>query len=147
MKAQKLIGPFKQLVTMANLPLKGALSDDQLTVIEDAGILVENGTIKKIGQYKNLLSEVAKTKIELIELKGNHVCLPGFIDSHTHICFGGTRAKDYAMRNAGKTYLEIAKAGGGIWDTVTQTRTATSEELIQKTIKFNSYLFSSAYEA
>ena len=135
MKAQKLIGPFKQLVTMANLPLKGALSDDQLTVIEDAGILVENGTIKKIGQYKNLLSEVAKTKIELIELKGNHVCLPGFIDSHTHICFGGTRAKDYAMRNAGKTYLEIAKAGGGIWDTVTQTRTATSEELIQKTIK------------
>lgn len=135
MKAQKLIGPFKQLVTMANLPLKGALSDDELTVIENAGILIENGLIKKIGHFKTLLFEVGSSEIALIELKGDHVCLPGFIDSHTHICFGGTRAKDYAMRNAGKTYLEIANAGGGIWDTVTQTRKSTSEELIRKTIK------------
>ena len=39
------------------------------------------------------------------------------------------------MRNAGKTYLEIAKAGGGIWDTVTQTRRATQEELVKSTMK------------
>ncbi|WP_084060689.1 imidazolonepropionase [Cellulophaga tyrosinoxydans] len=135
MKALKLIGPFKQLVTMANLPLKGALTDDQLTIIEDAGILIENEQIKEIGLFTVMLSEAKQTEIEVIALQGNHVCLPGFIDSHTHICFGGTRAKDYAMRNAGKTYLEIAKAGGGIWDTVTQTRKAASEELIKKTLK------------
>jgi imidazolonepropionase len=55
--------------------------------------------------------------------------MPGFIDSHTHCCFGGSRAKDYALRNSGSSYLEIAKAGGGIWDTVTQTRLASFSEL------------------
>ena len=55
----------------------------------------------------------------------------GLIDAHTHICFGGSRAKDYALRNSGKTYLEIAKAGGGIWDTVTETRKATTSSLIE----------------
>lgn len=135
MKNLKLIGPFKQVITMANLPLKGALSDNQLNILEDAAIIVEDGKIKRIDSFIVLLSETTKLNIEVIKLKGNHVCLPGFIDSHTHICFGGTRAKDYAMRNAGKTYLEIAKAGGGIWDTVTQTRKASAEELIKKTIK------------
>lgn len=135
MKNLKLIGPFKQVITMANLPLKGALSNNQLNILEDAAIIVEDGKIKRIDSFTVLLSEATKLNIEVIKLKGNHVCLPGFIDSHTHICFGGTRAKDYAMRNAGKTYLEITKAGGGIWDTVTQTRKASAEELIKKTIK------------
>ena len=66
-----------------------------------------------------------------LALDGKHVCLPGIIDSHTHICYGGSRARDYAMRNAGKTYLEIAKEGGGIWDTVTKTRASSSEELVK----------------
>ena len=68
-------------------------------------------------------------------LDGNDVCLPGLVDAHTHICFGGTRANDYAMRNAGKSYLEIAKSGGGIWDTVTQTRKATQAQLIDLIIQ------------
>ena len=134
MKHLKLIGPFKQLVTMANLPLKGALHDEQLEILADVGILITDGIILKIANYDQLVSEAPKTTV-FIKLKGDHVGFPGFIDAHTHICFGGTRAKDYAMRNAGKTYLEIAKAGGGIWDTVTETRQASSEELIKKTIK------------
>jgi len=134
MKNLKLIGPFKQLVTMANLPLKGALKDKQLEIIADAGIFIENGIIQKIGEYRTLIFGAPKTT-EVIKLEGNHVGFPGFIDAHTHICFGGTRAKDYAMRNGGKTYLEIAKAGGGIWDTVTETRKASYEELIKKIVK------------
>src|SRR5690606_2580715 len=47
----------------------------------------------------------------------------------------GSRARDFAMRNAGKSYLEIAQAGGGIWDTVTQTRRLTVEELASITEK------------
>ncbi|MGB3151285.1 MAG: amidohydrolase family protein, partial [Maribacter sp.] len=128
-----LIGPFKQLLTMAGISLKGAISDDQLTIIEGAGVLIENGKIKSVGKFSDLLKN--NESVSLHEFKGDHVCLPGFIDAHTHICFGGSRANDYAMRNAGKTYLEIAKAGGGIWDTVTQTRKASKEELIKKTIK------------
>ncbi|AIZ41378.1 imidazolonepropionase [Cellulophaga baltica] len=135
MKKLKLIGPFKQLITMTGLPLKGALSNAQLVIIDDAGMLIEDGKIKTIGLFKNMAVDADNATTEITSLQGNHVCLPGFIDAHTHICFGGSRAKDYAMRNAGKTYLEIAKAGGGIWDTVTQTRKASTEELIKKTIK------------
>ncbi len=112
---------------MTGLPLKGALKDEQLTIIENGGILVSEGKILKVGVFNELKSD----DVDIHHIERNHVCLPGFVDSHTHICFGGTRARDYAYRNAGKTYLEIAKAGGGIWDTVTQTRKASQEELVK----------------
>ena len=59
------------------------------------------------------------------------VCLPSYIDAHTHICFAGSRARDYAMRNAGASYLDIARAGGGIWDTVQNTRKADEAQLLE----------------
>jgi len=135
MNTKKLIGPFKQIIPMTGLSFKGAISDTELTILEDAGIVVEDAKILAIGNFEDLTKN--SEDIELHELKGNHTCIPGLIDAHTHICFGGSRAKDYAMRNAGKTYLEIAKAGGGIWDTVTQTRKATKEELIKRTTKLS----------
>ena len=121
-----LIGPFSQLLPMTGLPLKGALKDEQLPIIENGGILVSEGKIIKVGIFDELKSD----NVDIHKIDGHQVCLPGFVDSHTHICFGGTRARDYAFRNAGKTYLEIAKAGGGIWDTVTQTRKASQDELV-----------------
>lgn len=131
----KLIGPFKQIITMTGLSLKGAISDDQLQCIEDGGILVKDSNIHSIGNYTELLQLAELHNAEIHKLNGDHTCLPGFIDAHTHICFGGSRANDYAMRNSGKTYLEISKAGGGIWDTVTQTRKATKEKLVKGIIK------------
>lgn len=133
MKKRTLIGPFKQIIPMTELALKGALADDELKVITDGGIVIENDLILAIGNFENLKTKYPEVIIQ--QLKGNHVCTPGFIDAHTHICFGGSRAKDYAMRNAGKSYLEIAQSGGGIWDTVTQTRKASIEELVKNTIK------------
>lgn len=118
---------------MTGLSQKGALSDSDLIVLEDAGILIEDGKIKSVGKFSDLKNEFKEVKLH--ELKGDHTCLPGFVDSHTHICFGGSRANDYALRNAGKTYLEIAKAGGGIWDTVTQTRKASKLDLVKNTVK------------
>ncbi len=127
MKKTTVIGPFTQLLPMSGLPVKGALNDGQLTILEKAGVMVSEGKIVKIGPFTDLKSEA--DTIEHID--GDSVCLPGFIDAHTHICYGGSRANDYAMRNAGKSYLEIAKAGGGIWDTVTKTRKETEESLIK----------------
>lgn len=124
-----LIGPFKELLTMEGLPLKGALSDQDLKIIPNAGIIVGDERILEIGNY-NTLKASAGEDTELEEIKGDMVVLPGFVDAHTHICFGGSRARDYALRNSGKTYLEIAKAGGGIWDTVTQTRRAGKTDLV-----------------
>ena len=130
MEKPVLIGPFTQLLPMSGLPLKGALSDAQLPIIEQGGILVHQGKILAIGRYNDLKTD----GVDLEIITERQVCIPGLIDAHTHICFGGSRANDYAMRNAGKSYLDIAKAGGGIWDTVTQTRKTTHEELVQKVV-------------
>ncbi|MDO6603723.1 imidazolonepropionase [Arenibacter palladensis] len=131
MKKYTLIGPFKQILTMAGLPLKGALSDEQLPIVENGGIIMVDEKIHAIGTYPQIQAEANGLNAENIHIKTNMVCLPGLIDAHTHICFGGSRAKDYAHRNSGKTYLEIAKAGGGIWNTVTETRKATTSSLIE----------------
>lgn len=125
----KLIGPFKQIITLANLSLRGKLSDQQLETIVDGGILIEGETIQKVGNFEELRSEYPNVTIE--EVEGEQIVLPAFIDSHTHICFGGNRANDFAMRNAGKTYLEIAESGGGIWSSVQHTRNASEEELLK----------------
>src|ERR1700743_3665613 len=130
---KKLIGPFKQILTLADLPLKGSLHDDQLEIITNGGVLTENGLIKAVRKFDDLRRQYPDAIIE--EIYGDRVLLAGFIDCHTHICFGGNRAKDYALRIAGKTYLEIAKAGGGIWDTVTQTRLADEQTLVNGLLK------------
>lgn len=136
----KLIGPFKQVVTLANLPLRGKLSDEQLEIITDGGILIDKDKIQKIGNFEALKAENKNIEIEKIE--GEQIVLPAFIDSHTHICFGGNRANDFAMRNAGKTYLEIAESGGGIWSSVQHTRSASEEELLKTLLERIDFLIS-----
>jgi imidazolonepropionase len=136
----KLIGPFKQVVTLANLPLRGKLSDEQIEIIVDGGIITNNGKIQKVGKFETLRSENQNIEIETIE--GEQIVLPAFVDSHTHICFGGNRANDFAMRNAGKTYLEIAESGGGIWSSVQHTRNASEEELLITLLERINFLIS-----
>lgn len=116
---------------MDGLSLKGVLSDDGFLVISDAGILVSDGKIEAIGNFRELKSLNA----EIEEVDGNCVVMPGMIDVHTHICWAGTRAKDYALRLSGKTYLEIAQQGGGIWNTVTATRSAGNAALTKSTVE------------
>lgn len=129
----KLIGPFKQILTLSNLPTKGPIKDEALEIIEDGGILIENDIIIKVDKFSSLKNEFPTAETTFIET--DQVAIPGFVDSHTHICFGGNRAKDFAMRLNGKTYLEIAENGGGIWSTVTQTRNKTIDQLKNITLK------------
>lgn len=129
----KLIGPFTQIVTLDELPLRGKLNDEQLEIIEYGGILIEDGKILAVENFNSLKTNYPNVEIEKIE--DEQIVLPAFVDSHTHICFGGNRANDFAMRNAGKTYLEIAENGGGIWSSVVHTRNASEEELLQLTLK------------
>ena len=129
----ELIGPISQLVTLQDLPLKGPISDSALPIISNAGIAIENSTIVAVDNWDSLVARYPKANIT--ELEGAYVAVPGYIDCHTHICFGGNRARDFALRNAGVSYLEIAQSGGGIWDTVTQTRKCTEQELTQIVIK------------
>ncbi|MEN2282756.1 imidazolonepropionase [Algoriphagus sp. SE2] len=130
-KALRLIGPFRQLLTLDHLPLKGALKDEQLEIINEAGLIIQEEKILAVGKFIALKSTYPQA--EVYKLETDFVALPGWVDCHTHICFGGSRARDFAMRNAGKSYLEIAEAGGGIWETVTQTRNLSQNELAEKT--------------
>ena len=124
-----LIGPFTQLLTMEGLPLKGALRDPQIPIVPDAGILISGGQINRVGDYASLREEAHSLKASTYEIRGPAIGIPGLIDAHSHSCFAGSRARDYALRNSGSTYLEIAEAGGGIWDTVQHTRNAAGETL------------------
>lgn len=129
----KLIGPFKELVTLSGVPVKGSVNDEQLCVISDAGVVVENGLILAVGVFAELKAE--KRINEWEEIAEETILLPGFVDAHTHICWAGSRAGDFALRNSGVGYLEIARRGGGIWETVSHTRAALLEELIRNITK------------
>lgn len=130
---RKLIGPFTELLTMRNLPQKGPISDSDLEVIKQAGVLIEGDYISKVGNFMEL-SEIADEKnYRIEEIHVPCVAIPGLIDPHTHICWAGSRTNDYALRLEGKSYLEVAQNGGGIWSTVEHTRKA-GVELLTKTL-------------
>lgn len=124
----KLTGPFQQIVTLNHLPLKGKLDDEFLEIITNGGIISDKGKIVETGDYQLLKQKFPNSEIDFIN--NDQVVIPALVDAHTHICFGGNRANDFAMRNAGKTYLEIAESGGGIWSSVKHTREASEDELV-----------------
>ncbi len=130
MEKPKGIGPFSQLLTLKKLPLKGPLKDERLEIISQAGVLVQKGRVVEVNSFEQIQSTCRRENFELEELTEPMVAIPALIDAHTHICFAGSRAEDYAKRVGGKSYLEIAEEGGGIWDTVQKTRAADLDELI-----------------
>jgi imidazolonepropionase len=97
-------------------------------LIENGAIGLSDGKIVRVGKRTELAGYRAK-KVDA--LNGAWVT-PGLIDCHTHLVFGGTRADEHAMRRAGATYEEIAKAGGGIASTVARTAAASDEELLEQ---------------
>ena len=101
---------------------------DPLGLIDNGAIGISDGKIVRVGKRTELAGFRAR---EVVALGGAWVT-PGLIDCHTHLVFGGTRADEHAMRRAGATYEEIAKAGGGIASTVARTASATDEELLDQ---------------
>lgn len=128
-----IIGPFEQIISLSKLAETGPLKDESLRPLKKGGIVISNGKIEQVGKFDKLLEEIRDTEkdYQLTFLEEPMVLLPGFVDCHTHICSGGSRASDYAMRIAGKSYLEIAEKGGGILDTVRNTRAADIEDLVE----------------
>jgi imidazolonepropionase len=95
-----------------------------LGMVDRGAVAIENGLVAWVGPD----SERPKTRRD-VDAQGRLVT-PGLIDCHTHAIFAGDRANEFAMRAEGKTYLEIASAGGGIAATLVPTRAATDEQLI-----------------
>jgi len=98
-------------------------------VVKNASIYIEDSKIKKLGKIR-----VNKKRFKTIDARGCVVC-PGFVDSHTHLVFGGSRENEFAMRVAGATYEKIARSGGGITSTVRMTRKTSEKDLYRLGMK------------
>jgi imidazolonepropionase len=101
-----------------------------LGIIRDGAIGVKGSTITFVGTTSELRNLCDLNEHELIIDATGKLVTPGLVDPHTHIIFEGSREDEFAMKLAGKSYLEILKAGGGILKTVRATREATKEKLI-----------------
>ena len=77
MKKYTLIGPFKQILTMTGLPLKGPLSDEQLPILENGGIIMVDDKIHAIGPYPEIQTKANHLIAQNIPIQSNMVCLPG----------------------------------------------------------------------
>jgi len=113
-------------------PLRGR-DQGSLTAFPEGALLVEDGLLAAIGLEKEVLDRVAGGQLcQEVDLEGMCV-IPGLVDPHTHMCFVGTREREFQMRCEGTSYLEILAAGGGILSTVQRVRQAREEELLAET--------------
>jgi imidazolonepropionase len=124
-----LIHSASQLLTLSGGPQRGR-SLGTLGIIENGAVLLREEKILAVGTTTDL--RAAYPNEPGLDASGC-VVMPGFVDPHTHVIWGGDRAKEFEMRLEGAKYLDILAAGGGILSTVRATRTASIETLIAQT--------------
>ncbi len=96
--------------------------------LQTGAIACKDGLISLISPMDKLGDTPSNLATKVIDLEGK--CLtPGLIDCHSHLVFGGNRAKEFNLRLQGQSYEQIAKQGGGIMSTVNHTRAATEQQL------------------
>jgi imidazolonepropionase len=120
-----LLHSAAQLLTLAGGPQRGEHLG-ALGLIEDGAVAIANGRILAVGPTADLRAQF-QPRAELDA--GGRVVLPGFVDPHTHVVWMGDRANEFEQRLAGRSYMDIMAAGGGIMSTVRQTRAASVAEL------------------
>jgi imidazolonepropionase len=124
-----IIHSATQLLTLSGGPQRGR-ELGTLGIIENGAVLFRDEKILAVGATAEL--RAAFPNEPTLDASGC-VVMPGFVDPHTHVIWGGDRAKEYEMRLEGAKYLDILAAGGGILSTVRATRTASIETLIAQT--------------
>ncbi|MBP3299765.1 MAG: imidazolonepropionase [Muribaculaceae bacterium] len=102
-----------------------------LHTVEKAAIVVTDGVIDYAGPQSDMPAVTDESRYSHIDAGGCAV-LPGFVDSHTHLIFGGYRPDEFEWRLKGDSYMSIMERGGGIQSTVNATRTESAEALARK---------------
>ena len=135
MNGNLVIKNASQLVTCHGFEAKCGSEMADLHVIEDGAVVIENGLIASVDETEKIFKEQDEASFRnrgFGILDASHrAVLPGFVDSHTHFVFGGYRAEEFSWRLRGMSYMEIMKRGGGIVNTVNDTRAASKEALIE----------------
>ena len=122
------MGTLTDIDCLAVCPGEGA--PGELQEIKNAAIVWDQeGIIEWVGEASQIPGELLK---EAPHTAPGKLVIPGLIDCHTHLAFGGWREGEFSQRSRGASYLEIARSGGGILSTVGATRLASFEELHQK---------------
>lgn len=103
--------------------------DEDLVIIKDGAIVYNEKKILWVGTTNALPKKYKKIKAK--NLKNKQAIIPGLIDCHAHLIFGGDRSSEFAQRCGGVSYQQIAKAGGGIQKTVRETRNASLDDLVK----------------
>jgi len=102
---------------------------DHLPVLENAWLLIDDCLIKDFGEMDSIPSHISNLPSQ-ISAEGKYI-FPSWCDSHTHIVFAASREEEFAMKIQGKTYEEIAAAGGGILNSANKLQKATEDELFE----------------
>ncbi len=132
--ADLIIFNANELLTLSgssDRPRTGKQMDD-LDIIKNGSVAVSKDRIIACGTSDEVMEEVSKTSGTVEIDASNKVVMPGFIDSHTHLVFAGSRENEFEQRIKGGSYMDILKSGGGIFNTVRATRAAGKGELIKK---------------
>lgn len=131
MRVDILIEHASQLLTLQGNSERPKMGKELLNlgIIEDGAVAVKDGIIVFAGSTAD-----ARQKIfgEVTINAAGKVVMPGFVDPHTHLVFGGSREQELSLRLKGASYMEILQQGGGIMSSVRATREATLEELVEK---------------
>lgn len=122
-----LIRNLRSLATNTGKEPKGGKAMGEILELLNPWVLIRDGKIHSIGQEELLLEA---PDAEILDGTGKTL-LPGFIDPHTHLVFGGTREEEFSMRLRGESYMAIMEKGGGIKYSVLKTHEAEFAELLE----------------
>ncbi|HSO62278.1 MAG TPA: imidazolonepropionase [Desulfobacterales bacterium] len=139
MNGNLIIQNASELVTCSGFTAKKGKEMSALGIVADGAVVIEQGKITRVGATADVMSEFKASgrkfsDFKTIDASGKAV-LPGFVDSHTHLVFGGYRADEFAWRLKGHSYMDILQRGGGILSTVAATRSAAREDLVRSGLK------------
>lgn len=131
-RADLLIKHAHQLVN----PVFNNQRNSELSIITDGAVACREGKIVAVGTTAEVMSQIQLADDTLVIQGIGKVLAPGFVDPHTHPIFWGTRENEFEQRIKGKTYRDIAEAGGGIRFSVRQLRQASQDQLIEHALPF-----------
>ncbi|SHL78577.1 imidazolonepropionase [Hymenobacter psychrotolerans] len=127
-----LIRNCGQLLTLAGVPASGPLTGSALRdwqVLADAYVACADDRIVAVGPMAELDTARVGPDTQIVDA-GGRVVMPGLVECHTHLVFGGNRAHEFQRKLQGESYLDILASGGGILSTVRATRAASDAELL-----------------
>ena len=120
----KVLGNISQLATC-----RAGGGQGDIHAVPDAAMVWDDGVIRWVGPEKEL--PAAYRQAERLDA-GGRLVIPGLIDCHTHLAFAGWRADEFEQRMLGRSYLDLARSGGGIASTVRETQAATEQHLLDR---------------